>query len=326
MRFAFASVWFVAVSTLVLMVSVGPQSVSGLTAANFAQNIFHKVKEVADKTHDGIYHVVHDATRLLGERETLEQFWDYAFSVAQRAQRYAGDLINEAAREADKTAAMQLHHVSSVLHVIVSDTEGLRETVSQFQAGSFDDIQHDIEKLFADLLEELKEQFPPPDHAPNHEERKGNVSLVIRKAEEAFIKFGMQHGMSEEQLRTRLEPIMKHVEDVVVTIGDLAEQHPVLFQTIMISGIMLIIPESWFLRPLFRLFGMAPEGPVAGSTVAWAQRRFYGAYIPKGSWFSHLQHAGMKAAPWLDPVKKQVGGSILAGIGLAGGLFAGYGR
>lgn len=181
----------------------------------------------------------------------------------------------------------------------------------------------------------------------------------------------------------------------------------------MISGIMLVVPESWFLRPLFRMFGMAPEGPVAGtwasqwtsrihicarsllalvyarvhclcsymhmvkfcsecisvfliiirvsvfasecspcvfvvcsricaptrvtfmcmhvliisltgSAVAWAQRRFYGAYIPKGSWFSHLQRAGMTR--WANPIWKAIGGSVLAGIGLAGSLFSGCGR
>lgn len=50
-------------------------------------------------------------------------------------------------------------------------------------------------------------------------------------------------------------------------LGDLAEQHPVLFETLVIPGIMLVIPESWLLRPSFRMFGMAAEGPVAG---VWA--------------------------------------------------------
>ena len=63
-----------------------------------------------------------------------------------------------------------------------------------------------------------------------------------------------------------------------------------------------------------------------GSAVAWAQRRFYGGYIEKGSWFSHLQRAGMTAGRWTGPTWKTIGGSILAGIGLAGGLFSGCGR
>ncbi|KAH9931404.1 uncharacterized protein B0H18DRAFT_1116220 [Fomitopsis serialis] len=65
---------------------------------------------------------------------------------------------------------------------------------------------------------------------------------------------------------------------------------------------------------------MSPEGPVAGSTAAWAQRVFCGAYIPKGSWFSHLQHAAMKSAPLMNPVTTVVG-SIMVGVGIAGEWF-----
>lgn len=53
-------------------------------------------------------------------------------------------------------------------------------------------------------------------------------------------------------------------------LGDLGEQHPCLFLAMMIAGVMLMTPESWFLRPLLRIFGMAPEGPVKG---AWASPR-----------------------------------------------------
>lgn len=51
--------------------------------------------------------------------------------------------------------------------------------------------------------------------------------------------------------------------------GDVAEQHPELFETLAIAGAMLIIPESWFLRPLFMVFGMSPEGPVEGACFSW---------------------------------------------------------
>ncbi|KAH9931418.1 uncharacterized protein B0H18DRAFT_989175 [Fomitopsis serialis] len=117
---------------------------------------------------------------------------------------------------------------------------------------------------------------------------------------------------------------MKNVEEVIVAIGDLAEQHPYLLETLLVSGVMLIIPESWFLRPLLRLFGMSPEGPVQGSVVAWAQRTFFGGTIPKGSWFSYLQRAAM--GHWArKSIKKTILGSILGGIGLIGAIFASCG-
>ncbi|KAI0733289.1 hypothetical protein C8Q72DRAFT_812866 [Fomitopsis betulina] len=50
--------------------------------------------------------------------------------------------------------------------------------------------------------------------------------------------------------------------------GNVAEQHSELFETFVIAGIMLVIQESWFLRPLFMAFGMSPVGPLEGSIVA----------------------------------------------------------
>ena len=166
-----------------------------------------------------------------------------------------------------------------------------------------------------------------------------------------------------------------------VSLGDIAEQHPELFETLAIAGVMLIIPESWFLRPLFMVFGMSPEGPVegafflgrlfvhasytnayvsymrptphevllmraflrfcissshhirgyspalhtraqtefssSGSLVAWAQGRFYGAYIPEGSWFSQLQRAGMTVGRRAHLVKRVITGVVIAVIALA---------
>jgi hypothetical protein len=51
-----------------------------------------------------------------------------------------------------------------------------------------------------------------------------------------------------------------------------------------------------------------------GSNAAWAQRRFWGAAIAKGSWFAHLQSAGMKLGT-LPGLKK-----ILVGVGVSAGI------
>ena len=208
---------------------------------------------------------------------TPQEFWECALALGQKTHDYATHLVEDAVKNAEPTIAVKMNHAVGTIHAIVSDVEELKNTIAQAHGASLDDIKNGIEKVFADLLEELREQFPPPDQAPNHAERKRIVSLVLNKVEDAFVKLCVQHGMSEEQLRIRLDPIMKKIETVVVTLCDLAEQHPVLFVTLMVAGVMLIIPESWFLRPLFRIFGMAPEGPVKG---AWAfPRQATGTHI-----------------------------------------------
>ena len=50
-----------------------------------------------------------------------------------------------------------------------------------------------------------------------------------------------------------------------------------------------------------------------GSPAAWAQRRFWGATVTKGSWFAILQKAGMKGFS-IRHIMGVIGGAI-------GGLF-----
>lgn len=115
--------------------------------------------------------------------------------------------------------ASKINHVVSNMQVILADTQNLKNTIAQTHGASHDDIKNGVETIFDDLLEELKNQFPPPDEAPNHAERRGNVSLVIHKVEDAFVKLCVQHGMAEDELRVHLDPIMSGIETVVVTLG-----------------------------------------------------------------------------------------------------------
>jgi len=107
---------------------------------------------------------------------------------------------------------------------------------------------------------------------------------------------------------------------MLVTTGDLIELHPLLLDTIIFSGTVLLIPEAWLLRPFLSLAGFGPYGPVKGSAAAWVQRRFWGAAVAEKSWFSHLQSAGMKfrVPPGLG---KKIGAGIGLGLGIAGSLF-----
>lgn len=56
------------------------------------------------------------------------------------------------------------------------------------------------------------------------------------------------------------------VELTTLCAGDLAEQHPVILETLLFAGVGMLIPESWILRPLLSLFGFGPYGPVKGQS------------------------------------------------------------
>lgn len=55
-----------------------------------------------------------------------------------------------------------------------------------------------------------------------------------------------------------------------------------------------------------------------GTAAAMIQRRFWGASVKEGSWFSYLQRAGMKGVP--PGAGKKVIGGISAGIGMGASL------
>ncbi|EPT02357.1 hypothetical protein FOMPIDRAFT_1118637, partial [Fomitopsis schrenkii] len=244
------------------------------------------------------------------------QFWEGGPSLGQSPHDYVMNLIEDAAKNVEPIVAAKMNHVITSMHAVASDIGKLKLTIAQAHGVSFDDIKNEIETVLADLLEELQEQFPPPDQAPNHEERQASVSLVLRKVKEALIKLCVQYGMPEDQLRAHLDPIMEHVETIVVTLGDLKEQHPRLFRLLIITGVLLILPK--YRCPLLRMFGIGPEGPIKGacsSVAAWAQSLFFGAYVPQGSWFSLLQSAGMTAVCGPAPAWETVIGLIMVVVG-----------
>lgn len=152
--------------------------------------------------------------------ETPAAFWERAFSLGRLVQDYATSLVRDAAAKAERQVAAQINSAYNTMHMVVVEAGGLKNAFADLRAGaSFNDIQNDIEMVLTDLLEELKEQFPAPDRAPNHAERRGNVSLVLEKVEEALIDLGTRHGIAEQQLRIHIDPILKHVGEVVITLG-----------------------------------------------------------------------------------------------------------
>jgi len=90
-----------------------------------------------------------------------------------------------------------------------------------------------------------------------------------------------------------MEVITPLIEAIIVTTGDLHELHPTLLEVTVVAGSLLILPELPIIRPILSVFGFGPSGPVKGSLASNAQRFFFGAAVPRGSWFARLQQAGM---------------------------------
>lgn len=226
-------------------------------------------------------------------------FWEEAIHLGDRVEKYAMELIHKAGAS-NVTVAIQLGHFKNAMVEVVSSVHVLREKVQTAAEarGNGHSLEKLSDKLSAELgtiFDDLKKDFPPPENATHHQEREVMIATALSKVEDSLVHV-LSFGVSEEDTRAHFRIIERHVKALLVLVGDLAEQHPLLLETLLISGAFMCMPEMWFLRPFLGIFGFGPYGPVKGSAAAWAQRRFWGVAIVKGSWFAHLQSAGMKAA------------------------------
>ncbi|KAJ7797319.1 hypothetical protein B0H14DRAFT_3887158 [Mycena olivaceomarginata] len=131
------------------------------------------------------------------------------------------------------------------------------------------DLAGDLERAFEKVLEELQKAG-------------AELKAVCGK-----------HGMDEENVAAHWETIQGAIENMVVLLGDLVEQHPDLLNILLFTGAVMLIPEYWVLRPVLGLFGFGPTGSGKGTVASWARRVFYGAAVPEGGWFALSQKAAM---------------------------------
>jgi len=247
----------------------------------------------------------------------LSAFWEIANRLGDSALQYTHTLLHYTALS-NVGAAGRIYDFESTMEQVVYSTTKFRYEVqrgAQARGLSLDNISELLSAEMAMLLEELKAEFPSPDEADHHKERGQMVYSALLKMEGSVVRMSMQCGVSEPDARAYFRNIEPHLLRVIVTVADLVEQHPVLLETLLFSGAILILPEIWFLRPILSIFGFGPSGPVKGSSAAWMQRRFWGAAVAKHSWFARLQSAGMTLG---------IGRKIVGAIGLGLGIIASF--
>ncbi|KAF8545927.1 hypothetical protein OG21DRAFT_1306960 [Imleria badia] len=197
--------------------------------------------------------------------------------------------------------------ITSAMNHIVSATATFRDDIKDALDArniTLDTFAQDLEGMFMTIVNDL-ENIPPPDKAPGHAERAEMVGKVLDDASQALIELATSHGIEEEVVATYLLALKPQVQTLTVVIGDINEQFPQLLPALTFSATILLIPESWILRPFLSLFGFGPSGPIKGLPAAWLQRYFWGAAVESGSWFAWLQAAGMGGLPeWAGLITK----------------------
>ena len=148
--------------------------------------------------------------------------WERFVSVANGLLKVTDQALNDAARELH--VPDKVEEFRSTFRDIISTSAELRENMSELtQKGmSLDDISNELSIAFEVILEYMKETFPPPDHAPGHEDRERMVQTIFEKVEEAILNFAQKHGMSEDgqkKVRETLDRLKPHLEKLVIIAG-----------------------------------------------------------------------------------------------------------
>ncbi|KAJ7587468.1 hypothetical protein C8J56DRAFT_890384 [Mycena floridula] len=221
--------------------------------------------------------------------QTPDNFWEEALALGDNVYSYARQLLHEI----PKALVEQVDKAKESMTEIVAATAEFREKIIDP-----DTFSQELTVVFSATFEQIKEMFPPPDQAPSHEQRKETIHGILELCEKHVVALGVKHGVDETSIHDFFERIGLQLEQIVLICADVIEQHPYIAEGLVFALTVLIIPEGWFLRPFVELLGFGPKGPRAMSAAAWAQSRFFGGAIPAGSWFSHLQRAGMKGWSW----------------------------
>ena len=147
-------------------------------------------------------------------------FWERAISLGLCVQRYTDALLARIASiyHLDDSIASFKETIGGLVYNAKSFRVAVEEA-AQKRGTSLDEITEEFTALFADILEEMKLNFPSPDKAPSHGERKLLVSDVMTKVEDGIIRLGEKIGMSDESLRSHMSDLRPHIEQLVVLTG-----------------------------------------------------------------------------------------------------------
>ncbi|KAF7290902.1 hypothetical protein HMN09_01268700 [Mycena chlorophos] len=181
---------------------------------------------------------------------------------------------------------------------VLSENEDAAGARFKRSAINLDALSAELTVAYEVMFNELRESFPEPKEAPGHENRSKAIEVALEKVGVVLVEVCSNHGLDQYRVEESWQVLHPYMSTTLVLLGDIVEQHPVLFESLLFAMATAFVPETWFFRPFLGLFGFGRQGPIKGSAAAWAQRVFFGARVERGSWFSRMQRAGMAAAGW----------------------------
>lgn len=148
-------------------------------------------------------------------------FWERAANLGSLVRQYTSDILNDAATS-DAAAAGKIDSFKQSMHHLVSSTGELRREIvrkARARGISLHNISEMLSNELAVVIEELENEFPPPDHAEHHEDRVKIISRALVKVEDAVVRVSKAVGVPEAKARSCFGNIEIHLRDVLVVTG-----------------------------------------------------------------------------------------------------------
>ena len=221
---------------------------------------------------------------LVEPKRSPSDFWDMMTKYEQVLQDYVPRMLESAAAYFKST---NFSDITSAMNNIVDTTATFRDNIKGALSAhqiTLDALTEELETIFMAIIQDL-ENIPPPNKAPGHAEREEMVDKIMDDSELGLTNLAMRYGIEVGVVTTYLGAVKPQVHVLIVTIGmsispcvlrmrmsllthrigDINEQHPQLLPALAFSVVVMLIPESWILRPFLSMFGFGPAGPVKGA-------------------------------------------------------------
>lgn len=153
----------------------------------------------------------------------IDSFWREVATSSDKAREYAEARLNDFQSDPEKTA--QITEFRALDNELVTAGNELQAVVDNAAQAGNADAQHvnendgNSEKPFGSIFERLQAAFPPPDHAPGHEERQRSIHNALAEVQTALANFLLQLGVPEESFRGVLDKLFPVLERIMVLIG-----------------------------------------------------------------------------------------------------------
>lgn len=217
-------------------------------------------------------------------------FWRSAKDLGDNATTFAEKILNDASAQY-ASASDKIEEFKESMSRLVTSAEGMGKVLMDVDVEEFQSrFADELSRTFEELKEEFSEPLPE-DQSERYRQQAAMVSQALNKTEDALVTVCGFLNIPEAAVRMTFDDVKPHMNHSLLIVANLVNNHPVLCEKLLFSVVLMIIPESFILKPI--LFGFGSLGPVKGSLAAAAQRFFFRAAVKEGSWFSMLQRAAM---------------------------------